>query len=139
MKLKSLAVIGVLSATLLTSSFAETPFALSSHILDISKGLPAPDVTVFLEKYSNNSWQKIEEHKTDSNGRLNFLENNDNTKENRMGTYRLTFETKPYFTKEKTESFYPYIEVVFEISNDKAHYHVPITLSPYGYSTYRGS
>lgn len=54
------------------------------------------------------------------------------------GIYRLTYHVAPYFERLQQDSFYPFIEVVFEIKDGK-HYHVPITLSPYGYSTYRGS
>ena len=75
---------------------------------------------------------------TDNNGRItDFLPLIKGKSENH-GKYRLRFLTENYFTNQKTESFYPYIEVVFQIKNDE-HYHVPITLSPFGYSTYRGN
>ena len=75
---------------------------------------------------------------TDNNGRItDFLPLIKGKNENH-GKYRLRFLTENYFTNQKTESFYPYIEVVFQIKNDE-HYHVPITLSPFGYSTYRGN
>ena len=63
-----------------------------------------------------------------------FIENN----KNNNGVYKLTFETKPYFDNSHIDTFYPFIEVVFAIK-DEAHYHVPITISPYGYSTYKGN
>lgn len=110
---------------------------LSSHILDISTGLPAAAVVVQLEKQNSTSldWEKIDEKITDQQGRIgNFLPYAVNTN----GTYRLRFITAPYFAKQNSKSFYPFIEVVFQI-NDQQHYHVPITLSPYGYATYRGS
>ncbi|OON67864.1 hydroxyisourate hydrolase [Hymenobacter sp. CRA2] len=112
---------------------------LSTHILNISTGAPAPGVTVRLEKFDSakKAWTTIDEKKTDAAGRIgNFLPavgNPGNT-----GIYKLTFLTQPYFEAQKQASFYPYIDVVFEIK-DGAHYHVPITLSPFGYSTYRGS
>ncbi|WP_288438193.1 hydroxyisourate hydrolase [uncultured Chryseobacterium sp.] len=112
-------------------------FQLSMHILDVSKGIPAPDVIIRLEKFNQHSklWVYVDEKITDSNGRVsNFLpSSHPNT-----GIYKLIFLTSDYFKKSKTDSFYPFIEVVFEIK-DQNHYHVPITLSPYGYSTYRGS
>ncbi|MBE4948222.1 hydroxyisourate hydrolase [Chryseobacterium culicis] len=112
-------------------------FQLSTHILDVSKGIPAPDVIIRLEKFNQHSklWVYVDEKITDSNGRVsNFLpSSHPNT-----GIYKLIFLTSDYFKKSKTDSFYPFIEVVFEIK-DQNHYHVPITLSPYGYSTYRGS
>ena len=121
-----------------TLSFAQSPtYQLSSHILDISKGAPAAGVTIKLEKQNENTkaWLFVDEKVTDNNGRIgNFLDSkNDNT-----GIYRLTYMVSDYFKKQNVESFYPFIEVVFQIK-DKAHYHVPITLSAYGYSTYRGN
>lgn len=115
-------------------------FQLSSHILDISTGRPAPQVEVELEKYNDISkqWVFITKKMTDNNGRItDFLPLIKGKSENH-GKYRLRFLTENYFTNQKTESFYPYIEVVFQIKNDE-HYHVPITLSPFGYSTYRGN
>lgn len=111
---------------------------LSSHILDITKGMPASGVKVELEKQDTTTlkWKIIDQKITDANGRIkDFLPMN--SRDNK-GNYRLRFLVDEYFKREKTESFYPYIEVVFSI-HDTKHYHVPITLSPYGYSTYRGS
>ncbi len=115
----------------------EKTYQLSSHILDVSKGMPASGVTIKLEKFNetNKTWISVEEKVTDKNGRVpDFL---DSSAANN-GIYKLTYYTKDYFTKNGTESFYPWVEVVFEIIN-KEHYHVPITLSAYGYSTYRGN
>jgi len=112
---------------------------LSTHILDISTGQPAPGVTVQLHKYNaaQKTWTTVAEKKTDAAGRIpDFLPST--SAAGPPGTYKLTFVTQPYFESKQQQSFYPFIEVVFEIK-DGAHYHVPITLSPYGYSTYRGS
>ena len=111
-------------------------YQLSSHILDVSQGMPATGVTIKLEKQNEftQAWTKLDEKVTDSNGRItDFLPGTNN-----KGIFRLTYFTKEYFSRTKTESFYPFIEVVFEIK-DENHYHVPITLSAYGYSTYRGN
>lgn len=112
-------------------------FQLSTHILDIAKGIPAPDVRIKLEKYNNQSktWTFVDEKKTDTNGRISDFLPSENAN---SGIFKLIYYTRDYFDKNNTESFYPFVEVVFEI-RDKNHYHVPITLSPYGYSTYRGS
>lgn len=110
---------------------------LSSHILDVSTGRPAAGVPVRLEKLNekNSKWTTVEEKVTDNNGRIkDFLD----YKTTETGIYRLTFLVADYFKQQNTASFYPFIEVVFQIK-DKEHYHVPITLSPYGYSTYRGN
>jgi len=106
---------------------AQEKYQLSSHILDISQGKPAPNV----------NWVLIDEKYTDNNGRIkDFLKEESN--KNNNGVYKLTFYITPYFEKLKQKTFYPFIEVVFEIK-DNQHYHIPITLSPYGYSTYRGN
>ncbi|MEO6819061.1 MAG: hydroxyisourate hydrolase [Ginsengibacter sp.] len=110
---------------------------LSTHILDIGKGLPATGVTVELEKMNeqNNTWSLIDKKVTDSNGRIpDFL----NKKKDNEGIYKLVFKVADYFKSNHTETFYPFIEVVFQIKGSN-HFHVPITLSPFGYSTYRGS
>lgn len=112
-------------------------FQLSSHILDIGLGQPAPGVSVKLEKMQQDTkmWSYVAEKITDKSGRIpDFLP----SKQDNKGVYRLTFMVADYFAAKKTESFYPFIEVVFQIQ-DANHYHVPITLSPFGYSTYRGN
>lgn len=128
----------ILLAFLSIGTSAQTNnFQLSSHILDVSKGLPVAGVKIKLEKYNDQKkiWSFVDEKNTDSNGRISdFLP----SEKDNLGIYKLTYYTSDYFKKNKTESFYPFIEVVFEI-RDKNHYHVPITLSAYGYSTYRGS
>jgi 5-hydroxyisourate hydrolase len=128
--------LGLILSTTLAYSQSKT-FQLSSHILDISKGMPASDVRIRLEKLETNkkTWSIIEEKVTDANGRIPDFLSNERSNE---GIYKLTFLTADYFKNQNIESFYPFIEVVFEIKDNK-HYHVPITLSAYGYSTYRGN
>lgn len=118
-----------------TIGYSQEKFQLSTHILDISKGQGASNVVVQLEKLDGKKWLAIDESKTDSNGRIKeFLK----MKTSNIGVYKLIFMVKPYFESQKLESFYPFVEVVFEIK-DNEHYHVPITLSANGYSTYRGN
>lgn len=112
-------------------------YQLSSHILDISTGLPAPEVPVKLQKWNekDDTWTVVDQKITDENGRIkDFLEQKNAAK----AVYKLTFLVADYFKSKQVTSFYPFIEVVFEIKDHK-HYHVPITLSPFGYSTYRGN
>ena len=112
-------------------------YQLSSHILDVSKGVPVSGVTIKLEQYNEKTklWSFVDEKQTDANGRItDFL----NSQKSNVGIYKLTYFTADYFKKNGTDSFYPFIEVVFQIK-DQNHYHVPITLSAYGYSTYRGN
>lgn len=119
-------------------SYAQTPvYQLSSHILDISTGAPAPGVTVELSKMNDNTktWSVVDKKVTDENGRIKeFL----SMKQSNKGIYKLTFLVQDYFSKKQISSFYPFIDVVFQIQDEK-HYHVPITLSAFGYSTYRGN
>lgn len=128
----------LLMATVTNLAYSQTKdYLLSSHILDISTGKPAPNVPVRLAKLNAKTgvWKNIDEKITDKNGRIpDFLEKATAEK----GIYKLTFLTEKYFSEAKTKTFYPFIEVVFEIGTEN-HYHVPITLSPFGYSTYRGN
>ncbi len=121
-----------------TASYSQNnAYQLSSHILDISSGTAAIGVPVVLEKYDETTkiWSYVDEKITDKNGRItDFL----NYKETKKGIYKLRFLVADYFKSKKTDSFYPFIEVVFQIK-DTNHYHVPITLSSYGYATYRGN
>lgn len=121
-----------------TLAFAQQKeFQLSSHILDVSKGTPATGVSIKLEKYNEQTktWIFTDQKITDINGRItDFL----TTEKSNIGIYKLTYYTSEYFKRTNTDSFYPFIEVVFKIK-DRNHYHVPITLSAYGYSTYRGN
>lgn len=119
---------------------APPAYQLSTHILDISAGSPAPGVTVRLEKYdaAKKIWSRVAEKKTDAAGRIGDFLPTAGLKAGHTGIYKLTFLTQPYFAARQQASFYPYIDVVFELK-DGAHYHVPITLSAFGYSTYRGS
>ncbi|PVY42376.1 hydroxyisourate hydrolase [Pontibacter virosus] len=130
-----LALLFVLAANV--ASAQTTTYQLSSHILDVATGMPAKGVPVKLEKLDEKTqvWKQVDEKITDENGRIKeFL----STKNSNKGIYRLRFLVADYFKNKKTESFYPFIEVVFQIK-DNDHYHVPITLSPYGYATYRGN
>ena len=115
----------------------ETKYQLSSHILDITSGKPASEVKITLSKQDKKGgWENVEEKITDSNGRIKDFLKEDG--ESHIGIYKLTYHTSPYFKRNEQSTFYPYIEVIFELT-DNEHYHVPITLSPFGYSTYRGN
>ena len=121
-----------------TIAFAQAQnHQLSSHILDITTGQPARDVSIRLEKLNEqtNIWSFVDEKRTDKNGRINDFLSTENANQ---GIYKLIFLTSDYFKKNDIKTCYPFIEVVFEIS-DTNHYHVPITLSAFGYSTYRGN
>jgi 5-hydroxyisourate hydrolase len=109
---------------------------ITSHILDTSVGKPAPGVPVMLEQKISDNWKKIAEGVTSEDGRIINLLEKEKILEN--GIYRLVFETAAYFSNQNKKSFYPRITIEFEIF-DSSHYHVPLLLNPFGYSTYRGS
>jgi hydroxyisourate hydrolase len=109
---------------------------VTTHILDTALGKPAAGVNVVLESQSPGGWQLLSRGITDNNGRImNLIP--DERKLN-PGIYRLIFDSKSYFFSLHTKTFYPAIYIDFEITDD-SHYHVPLLLSPWGYSTYRGS
>jgi len=110
---------------------------ITTHVLDTSLGLPAEGISIVLEKSVNDEkWDKIADGITNKDGRITELLPLDTILE--PGDYRLVFNTGAYFRKEGVQGFYPYVYVVFEII-DENYYHIPLLLSPYGYSTYRGS
>jgi 5-hydroxyisourate hydrolase len=112
--------------------------AITTHILDTSKGKPASGVTVVLERFSDESeWSELGRGETDADGRLKNLLPDDAVL--LSGTYRLTFETGKYFDEQSIESFYPQVTISFIIRDATQHYHVPLLLNPFGFSTYRGS
>ncbi|XP_072040116.1 5-hydroxyisourate hydrolase-like isoform X3 [Amphiura filiformis] len=110
---------------------------LTTHVLDTSKGEPARALKIELYKSTGeNEWTSIANGETNNDGRLPaLLTQADFTR----GIYKIKFDTGDYFRKNSVEGFYPYAEVVFEIQDPNQHYHVPLLLSPYSYSTYRGS
>ncbi len=110
---------------------------ITTHILDTSVGRPARNVPVSLHTSSNGQWQEVGAGVTNPDGRVEGLVVSDSALDS--GIYKLRFNTASYYAEQKTPSFYPFVEIVFEISGDGQHYHVPLLLNPYGYSTYRGS
>ena len=111
---------------------------ISTHVLDTSRGGPANGVHVRLDFQNiDESWSQLAEAWTDEDGRVKpfFLVATVLS----AGNYRLVFDTEAYFSAYDIESFYPQVIVTFKIGDSPQHYHVPLLLSPYGYSTYRGS
>ena len=110
--------------------------SISTHVLDISRGKPASGVPVTLEKKEAAGYLALHSGTTDADGRIKDL-----VREGELvaGTYRVTFDTGAYFSSTGVEGFYPEASIVFVVRDPRAHYHVPLLLSPYGFSTYRGS
>lgn len=112
--------------------------SITTHVLDISKGKPAGGVPVVLEvRREAGVWERLGAGRTDADGRLRTLLPEGVALE--AAVYRLTFETDVYFEAQGVEGFYPEASIVFAVSDAAQHYHVPLLLSPFGYSTYRGS
>lgn len=110
---------------------------ISTHVLDASQGTPAPGIPVTISRLEA-GWLDVESGVTDSAGRYRFLADTP------AGTYCLTFGTGPYFAARTVPTFYPEVVITFTIpepvdGTPAGHFHVPLVLSPFGYSTYRGS
>lgn len=111
--------------------------AITTHVLDTARGRPAAGIRVELEQQdADEGWKPIAQGATDADGRLRTLlpEGVDPA----PGDYRLNFDTRAYFDAQGVATFYPHVTVAFTVGNDP-HYHVPLLLSPFGYSTYRGT
>ena len=105
---------------------------LSTHVLDTSLGKPAAGITVVLEAVDG---EAIGDGITDGDGRVGSL----GPERLDAGDYRLRFASGGYFAARGVEAFYPEVVVVFTVADADQHYHVPVLLNPFGYSTYRGS
>jgi 5-hydroxyisourate hydrolase len=112
--------------------------AITTHVLDTAHGRPAAGVPITLDRMvEDGGWQLVGTGNTDPDGRLRSLIPDAGPAP--PGVYRLTFDTNTYFAAHGIKSFYPYVTVTFEVMQGDSHYHVPLLLSPFGYSTYRGS
>lgn len=106
---------------------------ITTHVLDTSRGRPAVGVPILLEVWDER-WQNAGRAWTDVDGRAKPLEI-----PLREGIWRITFDLAAWFGTQGIESFYPEAAIVFHVRDAGQHYHVPLLLSPFGYSTYRGS
>ena len=109
---------------------------VTTHILDTSTGRPAAGMPVVLEFLSGGTWHSKGQGTTDADGRVTDLITDAAFA---VGHWRIRFTTGVYFAQTETTGFYPYVEIVFDVRATAEHYHVPLLLNPYGYSTYRGS
>ena len=110
---------------------------ISTHVLDTAHGIPAEGLPIVLEARDGGGWSEIGGGTTNDDGRVTDLLADGQTLE--TGVYRMSFDTGRYFADRDQTGFYPVVRIVFEIAAPDEHYHVPLLLSPYGYSTYRGS
>lgn len=132
--LSGLTLVAMLAAP--AAVFAAGQNLLSAHVLNQQTGKPASGVEVTLEQKQGNNWKMLNKATTDQDGRIKALWPEQAPA---AGDYRVVFKTAEYFSGQKLESFFPEIPVEFHISNTNEHYHIPLLLSQYGYSTYRGS
>jgi 5-hydroxyisourate hydrolase len=109
---------------------------ITTHILDTTLGKPAQGVSISLHQQDGAGWSKLAEGKTNADGRIPNLLDTGLTLP--IGVYKMRFEVQSYFDALEVTAFYPFVEIVFNISSGE-HYHVPLLLNPFGYSTYRGS
>jgi 5-hydroxyisourate hydrolase len=109
---------------------------ITTHVLDTSRGRPAVGFQVGLQIKSGDAWKTLGAGLTDANGRCTGLLGNSPFE---AGTYRLLFNAGEYYRELHVETFYSEISIVFQVAHPEAHYHVPLLISPFGYSTYRGS
>lgn len=110
---------------------------ITTHILDTSRGQPAEGVSLALYQQNGDAWLELAAGVTNNDGRVAGLVDADSKLA--AGTYRMHFSTAEYFSALGLTVFYPYVDVVFNLDDSAEHYHIPLLLSPFGYSTYRGS
>lgn len=110
---------------------------LSVHVLNLQDGLPSAGVQVTLEKQDGKNWKALNSGTTNAQGRITALYPSEQPLEN--GVYRVTFKTGDWFAKQNATSFFPEVPVIFNVDAAVPHYHIPLLLSPYGFSTYRGN
>jgi 5-hydroxyisourate hydrolase len=109
---------------------------ITTHVLDTSAGKPGRNIRIDLERAVGTGWHPLSSGVTDDDGRLRTLTQAGPVE---PGTYRIRFETGAYFTAQSQSCFFPVVEIQFTVVDGTQHYHVPLLLSPFGYSTYRGS
>ncbi|MDX2089886.1 MAG: hydroxyisourate hydrolase [Kofleriaceae bacterium] len=109
---------------------------ITTHVLDTALGRPGKGIAIELERDDSGVWHLIGGGVTDDDGRLRTLTPVGPVQ---PATYRIRFQTAAYFAAQGTQGFFPVVEIQFTVVDGNAHYHVPLLLSPFGYSTYRGS
>ena len=108
---------------------------VTTHVLDATSGRPAEGVAVELLAFDGVSWRSVDTAATDADGRVTRIGGD----ELPAGDYRLRFETGAWFAEHGVETFYPEVVLTFTVAADGRHVHAPLLLSPFAYSTYRGS
>ena len=128
--------LGTLLLTSALSMLAVLGDPVTSHVLDTSSGHPASGLTITLSRSEAGAWTRLQQTTTDRDGRAADLVPGQLLA---AGVYKLHFATGAYYSAREVETFYPYAEVVFNATDPEPHYHVPLLINPFGYTTYRGS
>ena len=110
---------------------------ITTHVLDTAIGKPAEGIDLTLSHLVHNEWKLLGGGTTNSDGRVGDLLPDSVILD--AGRYKVLFVTEQYFQQQEVNAFYPYAEIVFDIEGNGQHYHIPLLLAPFGYSTYRGS
>jgi len=113
--------------------------SITTHVLDTSRGRPADGLPVRLCKFENDKWILVKESTTDSNGRCADLLQEDERENCVPGRFKIEFRVNDYFRRIATASMYPVIDVTFDVQHPGEHYHIPLLLNPFGFTTYRGT
>ena len=108
---------------------------ITTHVLDTGTGLPARGMAAALSRRTEDGWEDLATGVTDDDGRIRDL----GPELLPSGVYRIRFDTGTYFTAAGTDFFFPEVDLIFHVEHSTGHYHVPLLLSPFAYSTYRGS
>lgn len=133
--IRHLIVCAALAATTLAASAAQNP--LSVHVLDQGSGQPGAGIQVTLEQRKGTEWMQLASGVTNEQGRIPALY--PEGKAMAAGDYRIVFRTGEHFARKGQPTFFPRIPVEFTVDAPAQHYHIPLLLSPFGYSTYRGN
>ncbi len=115
---------------------ARTDLGISTHVLNTSSGLPAVGLHVKCQRMQQNVWIDVHAAVTDDEGRVKAMLQGTAME---LGVYRLLFETEAWFARSGTVAFFPCVTIEFKVLDAGRHHHVPLLLSPFGYTTYRGS
>ena len=110
---------------------------ITTHVLDTTRGRPAANLPVELFMKVDSEWKQLAQGQTNSDGRIADLLSSATKLD--AGIYRMNFNTSEYFKSNNEAGFYPYVDIVFELDASGQHYHIPLLLTAFGYSTYRGS
>jgi 5-hydroxyisourate hydrolase len=128
-------ILAVILASATAIAAAANP--LSVHVLDLQTGQPTAGIAVTLEQRAGDQWRELAAGVTDAQGRIPALFPEDKTMV--AGEYRIVFKTGEHYARQKQATFFARIPVEFTVDKPTQHYHIPLLLSPFGYSTYRGN